>query len=722
MHRMFRYILGLLTCFSFQIHGFAQAKPVIPSIRKIFHENIDRAQKGIDQLDGKQDRIFNASPDAEINQQVNYCLFNKIDGLQDKIELDTSLAANDKIKFLRGINEALAGFEASYKIRAIKGDQLPEVIDAYTEAMELEKINQSIAPVFTLLDYEIGSILLKCVSFQKNSGWNESNEVLLLKSTQNHPEKIMGILSRNPNASFADSLLRVSGRNNPEDIYNYAQSNTDLGRKINNLDDPLIKTIARLAKSKEGRMYFPFLDNLYQGKVTKEEIDKSKTDMFKYYRLLVNTQIEYAERMRGRDTPMAMEALTDMLRQKALDEFVNVINGLHEEPNNVRFRKIESLNAQELYYLCVMAETEMYTSSYLNVYERIFQRMKNPNSDTLLMSVSFDHFKKFIKMAANYNTLDDFLKRMDNGNAEILMRAFAGGLEKTGNLEDAVDVADSYASISDSKLRKLILEEVESSLGQQSKDASKRTFVIYDLLNIIFSSLDTANNIDLSEKFGIPSIYSVQNKLLKNNDGKIVIQQFFYGDKDGMMYFPVFLSQYRTQGWKVVNKAEWVEVSSTKGTPVIIYANKPLDEKKGLDEKAQEDLEAYLEDHKQSPTVVIHRGHSYHVGSTIKQLASTAKVVFLGSCGGYQNINNVLNICPYAHIIASKQVGTASVNDPLIKSISETLREGKDLNWPELWRTLGRQLKGNSLFEDYVPPYKNLGALFIMAYNKEMEG
>jgi hypothetical protein len=532
----------------------------------------------------------------------------------------------------------------------------------------------------------------------------------------------MKSLSANPNVYFADSLLKVAARNSTEDIYTYAQSNTELGRRINKMDDPLIKTVSELAKMKEGRLYFPFLDNLYRGKITKDEIDRSKSDIFKYYRLLVNTQMDYADRLRRRDTPMAMEALTGMLRQKAVDEFVNVINGLHDSPNSIRFKKIETLNAQELYYLCVMSETEIYTSSYLNVYERIFQKMKNPNSDTLLMSVNFDHFKKFIKMAANYNTLDNFLKRMDNENAEILMRAFARGLDKTGNLEDAVDVADSYASISDVKLRKLILDEVQSNVKQQSRKVDKRGLAIYDLLNTIFSSLDTTNKIDLSQKFGIPSIYSITNKDLRDETGKVVIQQFFYGDKDGITYFPTFLSLYRSADWKVVTKSQWVEVSSRKGIPIIIYANKPLDEKQGLDEKAQEDLEAYLTEHNQSPSVVIHRGHSYHVGATIKQLANTAKVVFLGSCGGYQNINNVLNICPYAHIIASKQVGTASVNDPLIKSITETLRQGKDIVWPIMWKELGRQLKDNNLFEDYVPPYKNLGALFIMAYNKEMEG
>ena len=68
-------------------------------------------------------------------------------------------------------------------------------------------------------------------------------------------------------------------------------------------------------------------------------------------------------------------------------------------------------------------------------------------------------------MAANYNTLDDFLKRMDKGNAEVLMKAFVNGLEKSNTLEDAVDVADSYASINDKALHDLILNQVQYNLN-----------------------------------------------------------------------------------------------------------------------------------------------------------------------------------------------------------------------------------------------------------------
>ncbi|HEX8356811.1 MAG TPA: hypothetical protein VF610_05345, partial [Segetibacter sp.] len=676
----------------------------------------------IDKLDKKDDKSFNATTDAEVNLQISYSLYNKVDALQDAIEADTSLSGNDKIKFLRGLDEALTSFAVNYKAKEIKADQLPDLVNTFSEAMSLELKGVSIKSLVNNNEPEIGNIIVRCVPFVKNVGVVESKEILLLKIIEKYPQRAFSILKANPKAAFSDSLLKIVARTHQEEIYTYAQSgNTEFGRKIQTSDDPLVKTISRLANMNEGRLYFPFLDNLYQGKVTMEEIKKNQDDRYRYFRLLVNTQIDYAERLRKRDTPMAMGALTSMLTVKAKEDFVNVINGLHDSPDNVRMRVVEPLSPQELYYLCIMTETEIYTSSYLKVYERIFQRMKNPNSDTLLMSVSFDHFKKFIKMAANYNTLDDFLKRMDKGNAEILMKAFAGGLERTATLEDAVDVADSYASISDPQLRKLILGEVQNSLVQVEKDNNKRGLAIYDLLYNIFQSLDSSKGIDLSAKFGIPPIYTVNNTSLKNDNGKIIIQQFFYGDKDGLTAFNAFRAEYANAGWKLVNKKDWLEVSSAKGVPVIIYANKPLDEKEGLDEKAQENLDEYLNQQDLTPTIVIHRGHSYHVGSTISQLFPSSKVVLLGSCGGYQNINRVLNICPSAHIIASKQVGSGTVNGPMIMSITETLRQGKDLNWPDMWKNLGKRLKDNNLFEDYVPPYKNLGALFIMAYNRVME-
>jgi hypothetical protein len=720
---MYKFCSAFVLLLIFSSPLFSQAKPEIPLMRKIFHENIDKAQKSIDKLDKKDDKALKIGSNDEVNLQVTYTLYNKIDELQNRIELDGSMDPNQKIKFLRGLNEALSLFESAYRTRSMKVDQFPSLIDAYVEAMRLEHGKQSITPVVQENDLEIGAILVRCFAFQKNSGLQESKDLVILKECQRDPERILPILKQNPNVWFADSLIKIVARTHQEDIYTYAQStNTVLGGRIQNVQDPLVQTIVKLANMNTGRLYFPFLDNLYKGKLTIPEIQKTFDDEYKYYRLLVNTQIDYAGRVRVRDTPMAMRALTSMLRKKAIEDFINVINGLHDSPDNIRMKKVEPLNPQELYYLCVMGETDIYTSSYLKTYDRIFQRMKNPNSDSLLMSVNFDHFKKFIKMAAGYNTLDDFLKRMGKDNAEILMRSFVNGLERTGNLEDAVDVADSYASISDEPLRKLILDEISKNITELTPETDRRGYIIYNLLSNIFQSIDSSSKVDISAKFGIPAIYTMSNQSLRDKSGKIIIQQFFYGDKDGMGVFNNFKAAYSNANWKIINKPEWIEVVSTKGTPVVIYSNRPLDETKDLDAKAQEDLGNYLSANDLDPTMVIHRGHSYYVNSTIEQLAPSAKIVLLGSCGGYHNLHDVLETCPYAHIIASKQVGSGTINQPMIITITEMLRQGKDLNWPALWKDFEKRFVKNERFDDYVPPHKNLGALFIMTYNKVMEG
>ena len=54
------------------------------------------------------------------------------------------------------------------------------------------------------------------------------------------------------------------------------------------------------------------------------------------------------------------------------------------------------------------------------------------------------------------------------------------------------------------------------------------------------------------------------------------------------------------------------------------------------------------------PNIVVHRGHSYHAPSTIDLMQGDAQMVFLGSCGGFQNIGRVLNKSPKAHIISTK--------------------------------------------------------------------
>lgn len=695
-------------------------KPDIPLMRVYFHEKVDSTQRMIDKYDGKVDGAFNPSSDEALNNKINDALTTQVDALQNYIEESKLSDNNDKIRYLRGLNECLQKYLLGYRYQKIKSVVLVEMLEGFKNCLMLDEKKESIFPEIQKHSFDAGDMLVSCVSFSENQGIQESKDFLILKVCSEHPERMMATLNQHPDLPYADSLIVVAARKQPDELYTYAAAYNKLAQRINNNPDSLVQLIARISKMTQGRMYFPFLDNLYAHKISFDEVETALRDDDRYYSLLVKTEIDYADRIRRRDTPLSMIALQTRLTDKAKQVYVNVINGLHESPDAVRFRKIENLSPEELYYLAVMTEDEIYTSSYTHgVYPFIWKKMKDPRGDSLLMRVKFDHFRKWIKMAANYNELDDFLKRMDKGNAQVLMKAFVNGLERSTTLEDAVDVADSYASINDKAIHDLILKQVQYNLEQAQRNNNKKAADIYNILSTLFLSMDSSNHIDVAVKLGIPPVYFMPNKEMRNDSGKIIIQQFFYGDKDGKGIFNSFLNSFRNANWKINVTDKWAVVSSTKGVPIKIYSNKPLDEEKDLDADAQEALSTYLYDNDLDPTMVIHRGHSYYLSSTLEQLDNSAKLVLLGSCGAYQHLNTVLQTCPTAQIISSRQTGSGTINGPMINIIVEQLRQGKDLNWVQLWRIIGNVVSHKEYFDDYVPPYKNLGAVFIMAYKKQ---
>lgn len=718
------FLLLVVSLVTYSQTGHAQpSNDKIPLSRLYFHEAIEATQKKIFQMDGKDDGLFTPTSNESLNKELTNIVTKNVNDLKQVIEADSSLDNNNKIKFLRGLNETLLAYMSACKYESFRYSMLGELLKDYRECMNVEKTGQSIESNISSYPYEIGKILIRTIAFENNPGIENCKNIVTLKYCDKYKDQAIVVLSREPNLPFTDSLLGVIARRDPETLYSYAASTTQLATKIRNNPDTLVHVISVMAQSRNGRQYFPFLDNLYHGKITFDQINAVINNEVKYYKLLVQTQIDYAYRMSKRDTPIAMSGLYAKLQKQAIDPFVNTINGLHDVADErIRFKALEPFGPEDLYFMAVASEEVIYTSSYVKgVYPRVWQRMKNPKSDSLLLNVRFDHFKKWIKMAANYNTLDDFLKRMEKPNAQLLMKAFVNGLDRTSSLEDAVDVANSFASIDDPDVKQLILNQVKENLQQAEKTKNVRATDIYSILNTLFLSMDTTQHIDVSQVLGIPPVYFMPNKNLRDSSGRIIVQEFFYGDKDGKTFFNTFLATFRNANWKITSNAEWITVSSTRGVPVIIYANKPLDENLGLDAKAQNDLDDYLSEKGLEPTVVIHRGHSYWLPSTIDQLGPSGQVILLGSCGAYQSLDKILHKCPTAQIVASKQTGSGSVNDPMIYTIMDEIRQGHDLNWPQIWITLSKRLGKSELFDDYIPPHKNLGALFLMAYKKLQE-
>ncbi len=702
----------------------------IPTDRMLFHDLVDRQQKLL-----LEDRdSLRISNDDAVNLEVTDVFIRQVDEMQQKIESDTATTGQVKVKSLKSLETVLKGYNRFRNKKDYPATIAPALFAAFKEAMDLDRNGKSIQPVIAKNGYGVGKILVECFLFpNENAGVKDSRQMLIRKYLELHPEEILPELNKNPNMPDADHFIQLAAHRDIRKLYDYAASRNTLGQKIRNHSDSLVRLIGKMAASRSGQLYFPFLDNLMKNKITLAEIDSVKDNDLLYYKLMVKTKIDYAAQLLPplRDSAMGMQALTERMANKAKQYFIREINALHVENNErVRFARIDGLTAQELYYLIVLGEDEIYTSSYLNVYKRIFQRMSVQCADSLLLSVNGDYFRKFIKMAAGYNTLNDFLGRMDAVNATTTMKAFVIRLEATPALEEAVDVADSYSSIMDKNpsLAKYITREVQTNLDRNIANSNKKGVVIYNLLKTLFESADTTKNVDLTTKLGINSIYGQDYSSLTDDSGRVVQQVFFYGDedKDGQHSYENFMKMFRNpKEWKVQQNDDFTSIMSLKGKPVWIFANKPLLGPDDPDAKAQAKLNDYLSEKRIKPSIIIHRGHSYHLQYTLKQLVPSARIVVLGSCGGYNNLNEVLTVCEDAQIISSKQVGTKTVNEPILQALNQELLAGNNIDWITLWRDLGTKFKdqkSREKFEDYIPPYKNLGAIFIKAYRKSMEG
>lgn len=704
-----------------------------PKNRELFHDWVDAQQKNLLKSDGKADNQFAPSTNEEINFLLTQAATTRIDALQCRIEKDSLLNDQTKKRYLRGMEYLLKFFLVNKNTRKVSSVHFPDIINGYEKCYELDREGKSIEGIIAGLTYEVGYSIIKAdnTTFIKNPGYQAGQQHVVLKYCNLYPQRTFSTLSQNPDMPFADSLVRAVAKRYPRQLYDYAAANNKLGNVIRSItDDKFIQSVVKMARSKNGQQYFPFLDNIVNDKMTFEEIDGAKDDSLQYYQLLVKTQMDYVKRAINKDTAFEFASLTRRLEEKARSVFITTINGLHNENAEVRFKCIQPLNAQELYYLAVSSDGSIYTSSFVKGVFPLMMKKVNNRGDSLLMLLNFDKYRKLIKMSAGYNTLGTFLssfpkasKAGEEDPANTLMKAFVKNLEKANGPEDAVDVADSYASIAETlkPVANEMLKNVQDNYQRNLSNNNKNGTAIYNILYKLFQSADTTLKIDLTKELGIPPVYEVPYKSLTNDSGRVIMQVFFYGDKDGQGVFNGLVRQFTNANWKIdASNKQWITINSLKGKPVTIFANRALPEETGEDEKAQEALCDYIEKTKLYPSVTIHRGHSYYADATIEQMFPSSKIVFLGSCGGYHLIHNVLEKAPDAHIIASKQIGATEVNRPFFQLLTDKARNGNNVDWIPFWKELDKMVEAKE-FEDYIPPYKNLGALFIKAYTIAMD-
>jgi len=693
-------------------HGNAQTKDTMALVKI----SLANEQKAFTQF------IEKRKMDEGIKNYLLQFANEKADSIVKAVQLLDTVSSYNKQRAVASIDLLLKNLRGKLYQNSFEQFDIPDALQAYTNVL------------FALLKREPFFIYFKNLgprrsklvtdAFANFNRGRQMQAISTFKQLITKEEKILPYLNSNINYPYFDTLLYTVASHHPAYVVSYIENaTTPLKHKIEKSQIPIVQQLIKLKGNYNKQEIMPFAALLARNEKTVEEITTTRKDIVAYYQLLVNTaQENYRKKKQGIAAPMRT-AVENALTNKTIQFFVNDINEKHELTDKQRFQSIEGLRTQDLYAIIVHGEMDLFTSSYLGLFKRLMAKYNTQNAHELFTLVDYQYFRRFMRIAGHYNTLNTFLQAMPTEQQLALLNKFISNVDADTDdgVEEAMNVADAFIGLHsnpvlDAQVQAIIQQNIDKCSSQKQYFGTK----LYSILQNVYSTLLQQDS--SSQQIGGYQELSIKDLL--NTKDTVYQQVFFYGDKDGLMSFKTYLAIFNKKDWVIDTAASsyWIIIKSVAAKqPTIIYANKPLHHETEKDLEAIKKLQTYLQQQHIKPSILIHRGHSYHLPNTLQYLQPYFKLCILGSCGGYKNIITVGEVCKLAHIIATKQTGTAAVNNPMLQIINNNITNATNIKWKEVWSSLQTTVKANayatSLLAEYVPPYKNLGLFVLKLYN-----
>nr|WP_295825475.1 hypothetical protein [uncultured Azospirillum sp.] len=199
-------------------------------------------------------------------------------------------------------------------------------------------------------------------------------------------------------------------------------------------------------------------------------------------------------------------------------------------------------------------------------------------------------------------------------------------------------------------------------------------------------------------------------RLFRN--GINVQRMTFYDDPDGRASFRGFLRQHRAQGWALHSQSGFtVAISPDRhGRRIVIVADEP-----GASDAGRAAAWDWMAREGLTPSIVIHRGHSYHEDSTMTEIAPATALVFWGSCGGHTRLRATLERAPDALVLATQNIGVSTVNEALLGIIENRLLADGAIDWNGVWREAQGRIRDRR-FASYKRPDQDSANLAFRAW------
>ena len=630
----------------------------------VFSQNSYSEVKAAQQMVNAEQKLFRdylttSSLNATVKKDLQKFAVNDVNSIQTNLQFLVTASKEKRLKGIRSLSYFMKELKQELQEKKIDEFVAPSVTKKYKQTLNdllNRKNNEPIEKSFSSFNWRTCQLLAN--SFWEFDEKKQMSDISAYKRVVETPEYIFSFLERTPGFYYTDSLIIFLAENYPEQLVSYLQKNNNaVTNDIRSQKNIYVQQLASLSSNSLASELAPFAKQIADSDLLIDDILVKRKKVNEYFQLLVNTIMVNVEKKEEHEEALFQTALENALAKKSLDFYIKKINELHNSADAIRFQPVQALRAQDLYYLIISADEEMYTSTYLGLYKRLLAKFKDQSADSILNLVRNDKFRKFMRIAATYNTLTDFLHHTTPERSKTLVHLFISDIENDNEDEavsNASDVADAFITLSrDSVLNNYVKEELETA-SEKSRQANQYQSI--RLYSILLKVYDIVNG---DQPGGLSANYKTLPYSELVNNGAVSELVLFYGDEDGKNSFTSFMNLFKDKSqWEVTTNDSWVKVSSLQGQPVNIYANLPLSDDDEKDIAAQEALAKYLKLQSISPSILIHRGHSYHLPNTLNYLNPSVKLAILGSCGGYKNMKKIMELNSQVHIIASKQIGS----------------------------------------------------------------
>lgn len=648
-------------------------------------------------------------------QSIPVLKLNTFIGKMQKADLINSLTtimeADAAIWFASNSN----GYEAE-KLNAVRSDWFNTSYNYEKDKQERQKAyNKILATTF-----QLNKTQLSLLNWSRNLNKLDSNIIAIIKSPIG-PRFIDYLARFHPQiiANHRDKLAKLNEWNqimsklcawSPNVVKKYLANENPISKYISESKDPNAKIIEEIYRR------YKFNSKSYA------LIHKIATKEYSIERChdIGNYELGYLRALLSITTlknPMGGHSAEEEQNQVSL-KYIRNIND-NPSSSHPHLQEMKEFTAEEIYSMMVLGKEEIFQFAFDHLYNYFNQSLGEENFLTFLQSINYYKYRDFCVLLANFRKFPELLSKKTNPDQRIDFLNNFVHIDFTDIrfIEQAASICEFINNCENAEIQSIIQKKIYSEHVEAESRKDQLAMAVYSLLgsNIGKRAIEHKDwYIAMEQKYNKYTLSYINVGDLKNKQNRIIEVSYFYNDADGVMSFNSFISTFRAMPkWYLQDLGTYYYISSLEGLEYDILANKPQFEQTG-----QNAIKEYLITNALEPSIIVHRGHSYHSQKTIDQMIGSPKLIFMGSCGGYYKIPELLVRSPNAQILSTKQVGTMSINDPMLKSIHETFRNNQNIDWPNFWNIQEGKYSGHKDFKMYVPPHKNNGALFVNAFFK----